>query len=115
MNTRLLGGFLLAMLALTTVVGLQVVGVILVVAMLIIPGATAVLLTKRMSRMLIIAPVISVICSVLGIYLGYWLNGSPGGTVIVLQGMVFTAVYLKIQLQKLVKPKSRQAQPHQVA
>jgi manganese transport system permease protein len=114
LSTRMLGILLLAMLALTTVVGLQVVGVILVVAMLIIPGATAVLLTKRMSTMLIIAPVISVACSALGIYISYWLNSSPGGLVVVLQGVVFTAVYLKTQIQKLAKPKSRRALPHPV-
>ena len=48
---------LLGLLALTSVVALQVVGVILVVAMLIVPGATAHLLTDRFSRMLLIAPV----------------------------------------------------------
>lgn len=56
LNPKLLGAGLLALLALTSVVALQAVGVILVVAMLIIPGATAYLLTDRFSSMLIIAP-----------------------------------------------------------
>ena len=47
LNPRLLGAALLALLALTSVVALQAVGVILVVAMLIIPGATAYLLTNK--------------------------------------------------------------------
>ena len=55
----MLGAALLALLALTSVVALQAVGVILVVAMLIIPGATAYLLTNKFGTMLIIAPTMS--------------------------------------------------------
>ncbi|MGB4777942.1 metal ABC transporter permease [Microbacterium sp.] len=94
LNPRLLGALLLGLLALTAVVALQVVGVILVVAMLIIPGATAYLLTDRFSRMLVIAPVISVACSIVGIYLSYWLDTAPGGTVVLVQGGAFALVYL---------------------
>ncbi len=94
LSPRRLGALLLGMLALTAVVALQVVGVILVVAMLIIPGATAYLLTDRLGRMLLIAPVISAVCSVLGIYLSYWLDAASGGLVVVVQGVVFALVYL---------------------
>jgi manganese transport system permease protein len=76
LSPRRLGALLLGMLALTAVVALQVVGVILVVAMLIIPGATAYLLTDRSGRMLLIAPIISAVCSVVGIYLSYWLDAA---------------------------------------
>lgn len=94
LSPRVLGALLLALLALTTVVALQVVGVILVVAMLIIPGATAHLLTDRFNRMLLIAPIMSALSSVLGIYLSYWLDASSGGLVVLVQGVVFTVVYL---------------------
>lgn len=94
LSTRLLGGLLLGMLALTAVVALQVVGVILVVGMLITPGATAYLLTDRFSRMLLIAPILSAACSVVGIYLSYWFDASPGGLVVVAQGCLFGLVYL---------------------
>ncbi|GIF62514.1 membrane protein [Asanoa ishikariensis] len=94
LRPRLLGGLLLAILALTAVVALQVVGVILVVAMLIIPGATAYLLTDRFGRMLLIAPTLAATTSVLGIYLSYWLDAASGGLVVVVQGALFTAVYL---------------------
>jgi manganese transport system permease protein len=94
LSPRLLGGLLLGVLALTAVVALQVVGVILVVAMLIIPGATAYLLTDRFGRMLVIAPVMSALASVVGIYLSYWVDASPGGLVVLVQGAVFTVVYL---------------------
>lgn len=94
LSPKLLGALLLGLLALTAVVALQVVGVVLVVAMLIIPGATAYLLTDRFSRMLIVAPVVSVVSSVVGIYLSYWLDTASGAMVVLVQGAVFAAVYL---------------------
>jgi len=94
LSPRFLGALLLGLLALTAVVALQVVGVVLVVAMLIIPGATAYLLTDRFGRMLLLAPVLSVFCSVVGIYLSYWMDASSGGLVVVVQGCVFLLVYL---------------------
>jgi manganese transport system permease protein len=94
LSPRLLGALLLGLLAMTAVVALQVVGVVLVVAMLIIPGATAHLLTDRFGRMLVIAPVLSALCSVTGIYISYWADASPGGLVVLAQGCVFALAYL---------------------
>jgi manganese transport system permease protein len=94
LNPKILGAALLGLLALTAVVALQAVGVILVVAMLIIPGATAYLLTDRFGRMLVIAPAISAACAVIGLYLSYYLDTASGGMVVLAQGAVFTLVYL---------------------
>jgi manganese transport system permease protein len=94
LSPRLLSGLLLGVLALTAVVALQVVGVVLVVAMLIIPGATAHLLTDRFGRMLVIAPALSAASSIVGIYVSYWVDASSGGLVVLVQGVVFAAVYL---------------------
>ncbi|MGN2639677.1 metal ABC transporter permease [Nocardia takedensis] len=94
LNPRLLGTALLGLLALTAVVALQAVGVVLVVAMLIIPGATAYLLTDRIQRMLLIAPAISVVAAVTGLYLSYHLDTAAGAMVVVVQGIAFTLVYL---------------------
>jgi manganese transport system permease protein len=44
--------------------------------------------------MLVIAPVMSALSSVLGIYLSYWMDASPGGLVVVVQGAAFALVYL---------------------
>ncbi|WET80864.1 metal ABC transporter permease [Amycolatopsis sp. QT-25] len=94
LNPRVLGAALLGLLALTAVVALQVVGVILVVAMLIIPGATAYLLTDRFGRMLVIAPSFSVLAAVTGLYLSYHLDTASGGMIVLVQGAGFTLVYL---------------------
>lgn len=94
LNPRLLGAMLLGLLALTSVVALQAVGVILVVAMLIIPGATAHLLTDRFSRMLVLAPTIGVICALIGLYSSYYLDTSTGPMIVLAQAFAFTLAYL---------------------
>jgi manganese transport system permease protein len=94
LNPRALGALLLGLLALTVVVALQAVGVVLVVAMLIIPGATAYLLTDRFARMLLISPTIALGCAIVGIYLSYYLDAASGGMVVLTMGAVFTLVYL---------------------
>lgn len=93
-SPTVLSALMLTLLALTTVVALQAVGVILVVAMLITPGATAYLLTQRFGRMLVVAPVIGIACAVVGIYVSFYLDVSSGGTVVLAQGLVFTLAYL---------------------
>lgn len=103
LNPRRLGAVLLALLAMTAVTALQVVGVILVVAMLIVPGATAYLLTDRFGRMLVIAPILSAVCSLAGIYVSYWADASPGGMVVVVQATVFAVVYVCAPTHGLVR------------
>ena len=89
LRPRLLGGMLLVMLALTSVVALQIVGVVLVVAMLISPGITAFLLTKRFGCMLAVVLVASVFTSVFGTLLSYHLNAATGPCIVLLQAGVF--------------------------
>ncbi|GAB09114.1 manganese ABC transporter permease protein [Gordonia araii NBRC 100433] len=94
LNPRLLGAILLGLLALTAVTALQVVGIVLVVAMLIIPGATAYQLTDRFRVMLIVAPTLAALCGVVGLYISYYRDTSPGGMVVLTQGVLFFLVYL---------------------
>lgn len=94
LSPRILGAALLGLLALTAVIALQTVGVILIVAMLIIPGATAYLLTNKFSHMLIIAPSIAVVCALIGLYMSYYLDTASGAMIVLSQGLVFTLAYL---------------------
>lgn len=89
LNTRFLHFLLLALLSATAVAALQTVGACLVVAMLVTPGATAYLLTDRFSRMLGIATATGAGCGLVGAYASYFLNGSTGGCIVVLQTLVF--------------------------
>jgi ABC-type Mn2+/Zn2+ transport system permease subunit len=92
MNTSFLHFLLLSLLAATAVAALQTVGACLVVAMLVTPGATAYLLTDRFGKMLIIATITGLLCGVFGAYGSYFLNGSTGGCIVVLQTLVFLVV-----------------------
>jgi ABC-type Mn2+/Zn2+ transport system permease subunit len=60
--------------------------------MLVTPGATAYLLTDRFSRMLGIATATGTACGLVGAYASYFLNGSTGGCIVVLQTLVFLVV-----------------------
>ena len=91
---RRTGAILLGLLALTVVVALQAVGVVLAVAMLITPGATAHLLTDRIERMLVIAPTIAAVCAVAGIWASYLLDAASAGLVVVCQGLAFAVAYV---------------------
>lgn len=115
LSPRRLSALLLGLLAVTSVVALQAVGVILVVAMLIIPGATAYLLTDAFSRMLVIAPIISVACAVTGIYLSYYADAASGGMVVLTQGAVFALVYLFSPRQGLIGARLARARRRRVA
>ena len=89
LNTNFLYYVLLSLLSLTAVAGLQTVGIILVVAMLITPGATAYLLCDRFDRMMLVAMTSGVFSSVLGTYVSYHLDASTGGCIVVVQTLVF--------------------------
>ena len=93
-NTGVLHYLLLSALSLTAVVGLQTVGIILVVAMLITPGATAYLLTDRFDRMTFLAIASSVFSSLLGVYLSYWSDIETGGAIVLVQTFLFLSAFL---------------------
>ncbi len=79
----------LALVALTIVVSLQAVGIIMVVAMLITPAATAQMLTARFTRLMLLAAVLGIASAVLGLYLSYWVKGASGATIVLVQTAMF--------------------------
>jgi manganese transport system permease protein len=93
-NTGILHYLLLTLLSLSAVVGLQTVGIILVVAMLITPGATAYLLTDRFDRMTILAVISSSFSSILGVYISYWSDIETGGSIVLVQTFIFLIAFL---------------------
>jgi manganese transport system permease protein len=89
LNTTFLYYVLLSLLSLTAVAGLQTVGIILVVAMLVTPGATAYLLSDNFDHMTLIAMASGVFSSVIGTYISYHIDGSTGGCIVVVQTLLF--------------------------
>jgi len=94
MPVRLLHLTLLTMLSATAVAALQAVGAILVVAMLITPGATAYLLTDRFSTMLWLSPLMGALTSLTGAYASFFLNGATGGCIVTLQTILFLIAFV---------------------
>jgi manganese/iron transport system permease protein len=79
----------LVLIALTIVISLQAVGIILVVAMLVTPAATAQLLTQRFGRLMMAAIVIGVASPLVGLYLSYWFNSASGATIVLVETALF--------------------------
>ncbi len=77
-----------------TVASLQTVGAVLVIAMVITPGATAYLLTDRFERLLILATLIGFFTATLGAYLSYYFNGVMGAMIVVFQTLIFFIAFL---------------------
>ncbi len=85
---------LLAILSLTIVGALKAVGMILVIAMLIAPGAIAHLITQRFELMMAVAVCVAISCSVTGVYLSFFINSAPAPTIIMLLSLVFIAAFV---------------------
>jgi len=93
LNVSVLHFVLLALLSATVVAALQAVGAVLVVAMLVTPGATAYLLTDRFGKMIKIAMALGGGTSLVGAYASYFFNGATGGCIVTLQTLLFLAVF----------------------
>ncbi|WP_318734081.1 MULTISPECIES: metal ABC transporter permease [unclassified Roseofilum] len=89
LNIQLMYYTLLSVLALTIVTALQTAGIILVIAMLVTPGAIAYLLTDRFDRMMGLSITSSVLSCILGTYFSYHLDISTGGAIVVLLTLFF--------------------------
>ena len=93
LSTRFLHYSLLIILSLTIVASLKVVGMILVISLLITPGAIAYLVTNKFSHMLLIAVMTSITCSLLGVYLSFFIDSAPAPTIIMVMTLLFMSVF----------------------
>ena len=86
---RRLDDLLLILIAVTIVISLQAVGIVLVVAMITTPAATAQLLVKRFTAMIQVAALIGVSAAVVGLYLSYSLDIASGAAIVILETALF--------------------------
>jgi len=93
---------MLILLALTIVVSLQTVGVGLVSAMLVTPGAAAYLLTRRLASMMIVSAFIGAVSSVVGLYLSFYLSVASGAAVVLTATTIFLLAFLFAPARGLV-------------
>ena len=80
---------LLALLGVTIVVSIQAVGIIMVVAMLVTPSATAQLIVVRFERMMMLAVAIASASAVTGLYLSFYLNLASGASIVLIETIFF--------------------------
>lgn len=92
--TELLRNIMLILLAVTIVVSLQTVGVGLGAAMLVTPAATAYLLTKRLSSMMLVSAGLGALSSITGLYISYYLNIVSGSAIVLTATAIFMIVFL---------------------
>ncbi|WP_425439029.1 metal ABC transporter permease [Pisciglobus halotolerans] len=81
---------------------LQTVGIILVVAMLITPAATAYFWTDRLNIMLVFSAIFGVIASICGLYLSYTFNWASGPAIVIVAAGIFLISFIFSSKQKLI-------------
>ena len=92
-NVSVVEVVLLSLLSLTILVTMRVIGTLLISALLVIPAAAARMTTNSFSRLLWISPLIGAVTCFIGMNLSYHLDTSASATIILLDALVFIAVY----------------------
>jgi len=85
---------LMALIGVTTVIGLQTVGIVLVVALLVTPAATAQLLTRRLPSMMAVGAVVGVLSSLGGLYIAYYADVSASAAIVLTATAFFFLAFL---------------------
>lgn len=93
-STAIVHYFLMTLLSMSIVAGLQSVGVILIIAMLITPPATAFLLTDKLKNLLVLSCIFGITSSVTGLYLSYHLNFASGASIVLVAVFFFAMAFL---------------------
>lgn len=101
-NERLWHYLLMTMVSLTVVSAFESVGAILVVAMLIIPGAIAYLLTNRLGVMLLLSTIVSTVIALGGFYSASALDASIAGSMAVAGGILLAVVVAAVRLVRRI-------------
>lgn len=105
LNVQVIHYALMLVLTLVTVSALQTVGIILVVAMLITPAATAFLWTDKLGTMLILSAAMGVISSITGLYFSYTFNWASGPAIVIVAALLFALSFIFSPKQNFFKLK----------
>ena len=92
---RLMKSIFLVSIAVAIVIGIKIVGIILMSALLVIPGATAKLLTKKFYPMLILSSAAAVFSTISGLIISYQYDLPSGGMIIIALSAIFALSFLK--------------------
>lgn len=93
-STRMVHYFLMLMLSFAVVAGLKTVGVILVVALLIIPSSTALLLSNNLKRVILYSGIVGLISAVLGLIMSIFMDSPPGPAMVLVAAVLYFSAAL---------------------
>ena len=79
-------------------------GIVLVVAMLVTPAATASLLTRRFHRIMLMGALLSALASILGLYLSFYANVASGGAIVLVSTTLFLLILGYTSLEARLRP-----------
>lgn len=96
---------LMSLVSITTVASFESVGAILVVAFLIVPPATAYLISNNLKNMILLSCLFGILTSTLGYYLAFWVDGSIAGAMATVAGLIFGVVFFIVLIQKKTRTK----------
>ncbi len=99
LKVRLLHYGLLAAISLAIVGALKASGIILAIALLIAPGAIAFLVTRRFEAMLVVAVVIAIGSSLVGVFASFHLDSAPAPTIVLVMTGLFIAAFIHQQMK----------------
>jgi manganese/iron transport system permease protein len=100
---------LLALIGVTVVVSMRAVGIVLVVAMLVTPAATASLLTRRFHRIMLVGALLSMLGSVVGLYASFYGNVASGGAIVLVNTSFFLVALAWSSLRARLRPRRAEA------
>lgn len=107
MPVRLLHYGLLIMLSVVIVTALQVVGIILVIGLLIAPGAIGYMMSDRFDTMLFYAVGSAVLASISGVLLSFAIDSAPAPTIVLVLMIIFTLAFLFAPVHGLLRARQR--------
>jgi manganese/zinc/iron transport system permease protein len=93
---------IMGMLSVTTVGAFTAVGAILVIAMIVVPAATAYLITEKLSVMIMLAVGIGAVSALIGVEVAIWLDVSVSGSMVMITGAAFLLALLFSPSQGMV-------------
>jgi manganese/iron transport system permease protein len=111
---RLLHYGLLALIAISAVVALKAVGIVLVVAMLVTPAATAALLVRRVHLIMLGGALIGLMSSIIGLYVSYYASVASGAAIVLVATFLFVLALIFSPRRGLLAALRRPAELHEV-
>lgn len=92
-NTKRYDTLFALVLAATIVSTLQLLGVTLIAAIIVVPAIVGRLVTDSFGKLLIASTLVGALCAVTGVYISYWWDVASGATIVLVAAALFTIVF----------------------